>query len=107
MGAPDFDIRDDMESSAIGARSIDEEVVDDIAPNHNKTKYVKEEIYEVSSTISVMVIMFACNCCVNGLQLHNALTFIATGVSSRIFKLLQTLGISTSQRTVEQALESL
>ncbi|KAH9807671.1 hypothetical protein DFH28DRAFT_1138339 [Melampsora americana] len=65
MGAPSFDIWDDMESSATDARSIDEDGVDVNGPNLEETKYVEEEKFEVrnhdqaklvSSTICAMVI---------------------------------------------------
>lgn len=43
----------------------------------------------------------------NALQLHNAMTFMATGVSDRVFQFLNTLGLSSSRDTAIRSLNHL
>lgn len=60
----------------------------------------------MATTICGMV-SFMSNYRDNSLQLHNALTFLATGVSERVFQYLNTLGLSSSRETAIQSLNRL
>lgn len=58
----------------------------------------------VSITICSMI-LYMSNQRDNGVQLHNALTFLATGVTDRVFRLLNSIGLTSCLTTASRAME--